>query len=337
MHLARAVLLLLLTPYISKTYAAPWDAPTPAMDMEECLSLATQSASDEITLGQLREQCQQRLQGPDAAEEHIRKQTKGVVEERVALERFTDDNPFVLSPHRANYLLPLSWRDDTADYSSSLPIKEENVDSTEVEFQLSVKVHIAKGILGGGILSGAYTNRSFWQAYNKEFSAPFRETNHEPELILSYSNDWQWKGIRNVGNQLIFNHQSNGRGEPLSRSWNRIMLNMVFEHDRFAMTFKPWYRIPEAADDDDNRDIEFYLGHFEWMGFYQWKDRTLSVMLRNNLRSDNRGAVEIGWSFPISSKIKAYVKYFNGYGESLIEYNNSLQSVGFGVLISDWL
>ena len=96
-------------------------------------------------------------------------------------------------------------------------------------------------------------------------------------------------------------------------------------------------QIAEAADDDDNRDIEFYLGHFEWMGFYQWKDRTLSVMLRNNLRSDNRGAVEIGWSFPISSKIKAYVKYFNGYGESLIEYNNSLQSVGFGVLISDWL
>ena len=60
-------------------------------------------------------------------------------------------------------------------------------------------------------------------------------------------------------------------------------------------------------------------------------------MLRNNLRSENKGAIELGWSFPISSRVKAYVKYFNGYGESLIEYNNAIESFGIGVLISDWL
>ncbi len=328
----------LLLATATQALATPSEAPNDGpQSMARCLSLASQSAADTATLGELRAQCQQRLRDPTEAEQQLRSNGGGVVEERVALEDFANNNPFVLTPHRINYLLPLSWRDDSSDAPSGLPIGKDELDSTEVEFQLSVKVHIARGILGDGTLSGAYTNRSFWQAYNKEFSAPFRETNHEPELILSYANNWQWQGIRNVGNQLIFNHQSNGRSEPLSRSWNRIMLNMVFERDRFAMTFKPWYRIPEAAEDDDNRDIEFYLGNFEWMGFYQWRDRTLSVMLRNNLRSDNRGAVEIGWSFPISTKIKAYVKYFNGYGESLIEYNNSLQSVGFGVLISDWL
>ncbi len=307
------------------------------VSMRQCLALLSQDAANDTSIGDLRERCRQQIDPVESAEQELRSNQSGVINERKALEDVASENPFVLTPHRINYLLPISWRDDTSDFSDSLGVDKEGVDNTEVEFQLSVKVHIARGILGDGTLSGAYTGRSFWQAYNKEYSAPFRETNHEPELILSYTNDWEWLGFRNVGNQLIFNHQSNGRSEPLSRSWNRVMLNFLFEKDRFAMSFRPWYRIPEDREDDDNPDIEHYMGHFEWMGFYQWHDRTLSIMVRNNLRSDSRGAIELGWSFPISSKIKAYVKYFNGYGESLIEYNNSLQSVGIGVLISDWL
>jgi phospholipase A1 len=71
------------------------------------------------------------------------------------------------------------------------------------------------------------------------------------------------------------------------------------------------------------------------MGAYQWHNRTLSLILRNNMRSDNKGAIELGCSFPINSRVKAYVKYFNGYEESLIEYNNAVESIG--VLICDWL
>lgn len=332
--------LLRLTPPLLFLFIASTSFTSRAMGLDQCLALASQNAADTATLGQLRRQCAQRIEAAQSANNHddpSPSENGGVVEQRAALEELSQDNPFVLTPHRANYLLPISWRDSTYDYNSLAPGADEPIDNTEVEFQISVKVDIARGILGDGILSAAYTNRSYWQAYNKAISAPFRETNHEPELILSYRNDWQWRGLRNVGNQLIFNHQSNGRSDPISRSWNRIMLNMIFEYEQFAMAFKPWYRIPEAAEDDDNRDIEFSLGHFEWMGFYHWQNQTLSVMLRNNLRSDNRGAVEVGWSFPISARIKAYVKYFDGYGESLIEHNNSLRSIGLGVLISDWL
>jgi phospholipase A1 len=73
------------------------------------------------------------------------------------------------------------------------------------------------------------------------------------------------------------------------------------------------------------------------MGIYQWHKRTLSVMLHNNLRRESKGASKLGWSFPINSRVKAYVKYFNGYGESLIEYTNAIENFGLGVLISDWL
>lgn len=303
-------------------------------DMAQCLQLGAMSASDSTTVGELRQLCQQRLAAQDAPEVS----STGIVEKRAQLERYSHENPFVLTPHRSNYVLPVSYRDDISDFHDQLPQAPDKIDHIEMEFQFSIKVLVWEEIFkDNGYLSVAYTNRSFWQAYNSDASAPFRETNHEPELILSFANDWEWMGIRNVANEVIFNHQSNGRGEPLSRSWNRLMFNMVFERDRFAMAFKPWYRFKEHGDDDDNPDIEKYLGHFEWMGWYQWHNRTLSIMLRNNLRSDNKGAVELGWSFPLNSRVKAYIKYFNGYGESLVEYDNAVESIGIGVIISDWL
>ena len=124
------------------------------------------------------------------------------------------------------------------------------------------------------------------------------------------------------------------------------MLNSMWERDNFVLTFMPWYRIPEdeksSPDDpsgDDNPDIEDYMGHFELRGTYQVEHgQTISVMVRNNLSEDNKGAIEAAYSFPIGgTKLKGYVKYFNGYGESLIDYNHRIQSLGVGFLISDWL
>ncbi|MDF1691148.1 MAG: phospholipase A [Zhongshania sp.] len=314
----------------------------------ECLQLAAQSAAESTTVGELRSLCNaplwptdrdpQSQTANDPAQNLTPHRVSGIVRERQALERFTVDNPFVLTPHRSNYVMPISYRDSISHYSNVTSLDNSQADNIELEFQLSIKVMVWENIFkDNGFLSIGYTNRSYWQAYNDIASAPFRETNHEPELMFTITHDWEWLGFHYVGDQLIFNHQSNGRSEPQSRSWNRLMLNMIFERDRFAMSFKPWYRLKESAKDDDNPDIEKYLGHFEWMGIYQWHNRTLSLMLRNNLRSDSKGAVEIGWSFPINSRVKAYVKYFNGYGESLIEYNNAIESIGIGVLISDWL
>lgn len=304
--------------------------------LAECLSLSSQSASDATTIGELRAHCQSRLDPTPTSDSDADR--PGVVEERSTLERYAEDNPFVLTPHRTNYVLPISYRDTISNFGDNLAGNSEKIDHFELEFQLSIKVKAWDQLFGAGNhISIAYTNRSFWQAYNDDASKPFRETNHEPEIIVNFASDWHIGDLRNVANQIIVNHQSNGRSDPESRSWNRVMLNMVFERGRWAMSFKPWYRLPEEPDDDDNRDIEHYMGNFEWMSIYSWHNRTLSILLRNNLRSDNNGAVELGWSFPINERVKAYVKYFNGYGESLIEYNETVESIGIGVLISDWL
>ena len=112
----------------------------------------------------------------------------------------------------------------------------------------------------------------------------------------------------------------------------------------WALAIKPWYRLPEdektnAGDPhgDDNPNILKYMGHGELTMAYRTNGNTFSAVWRNNLRSDNRGAIELGWSFPLFRRLKGYVQYFNGYGESLIDYDAYSNRIGAGFLLTDWL
>ncbi len=136
---------------------------------------------------------------------------------------------------------------------------------------------------------------------------------------------------------LSLNHQSNGRAEPLSRSWNRIMLDFILERDDFYLSFKPWWRIPESGGADDNPDIKDYMGNFELRALQLYRDHTFGIMLRNNLQSDNRGAIQLDYTFPIKERLNGYVQIFNGYGESLIDYNHYSNRIGIGIMLTNWL
>ena len=204
---------------------------------------------------------------------------------------------------------------------------------------MSFKIPLADNFLSDkSKLWFAYTQVAFWQLYNFEFSAPFRETNYEPELILSTETDFKIFSFTNSYINLALNHQSNGRAEPLSRSWNRITANFILEKDNLLLSFKPWYRIPEDDDDDNNPDIEKYLGYADYAAIYKYKNHLTTVLLRNNLRSDdNRTSIELTYTFDINKRLRGIAQYFNGYGESLIDYNIRANRFGFGILLTDWL
>lgn len=268
---------------------------------------------------------------------------RSAIDRRIELERQTRDNPFVLTPHRPTYILPVTY----TTTPNQAPFEEfgQHLQNFEIKGQLSVKMELERNIFGdNGFLYVAYTQKAMWQAYNSKYSAPFRDTNHEPELFLTFLTNLTVFGFNNRIINIGINHQSNGRSGSLSRSWNRLFAEFVLEKGDFYLSIKPWWRIPEGKKDfpldpkgDDNPDIIDYMGYGEVMGLYEYNKHSLGFMLRNNLQNDNRGALRLDWTFPLHGNIRGYVQYFNGYGETLIDYNFPSNRLGLGFSLIDWL
>ncbi|WP_159515798.1 phospholipase A [Acinetobacter sp. 18QD2AZ41W] len=242
------------------------------------------------------------------------------------------------------YLMPGFWTSKKNEFPQSenpqnTVEEDQNLTSIEAKFQLSLKTKAVENILGNnGDLWLGYTQSSRWQVYNSEESRPFRETNYEPEASFVLRTNYDLFGLnwRMLG--LTINHQSNGRSDPLSRSWNRVMLNLGFEKDNFALMVRPWYRFEENRDDDNNPEIKNYIGRGDMTAFYRHNEHDFSLMLRHTLKGgdDNRGAVQFDWSFPISGRLRGQFQLFDGYGESLIDYNHRATYVGLGVSLMNW-
>ncbi len=246
---------------------------------------------------------------------------------------------FLFRPHRPNYFLPAKYsnRPNSTPFQGNLIQPDLGLDNVEAELQLSFKIKAMEGVFGHDDLDlwFGYTATSFWQAYNQDISSPFRETNYEPEVMLVLRTDGELGGFRWRFLNLGLVHQSNGRSAALSRSWNRAYAQFGLERGNLAVLLRPWVRLPESDGVDDNPDIEDYLGHGDLQLVYRDGRNAYSLLLRNNFKSDNHGAFKLNWSFPLYGRLKGYVQYFNGYGESLIDYNHKQQSLGVGLSLTE--
>ncbi|HUX81619.1 MAG TPA: phospholipase A [Halothiobacillus sp.] len=258
---------------------------------------------------------------------------------RLAEESQKNDNPFLIRALKPNYILFATY----TPTNLNRPVYDFTPQHVEAKYQLSFQFDWWDRPLGKNTaFYFGYTQLSFWQLYNSEFlnssaSAPFRETDYEPEIGLDLSTKYHLAGLDFRKFRFSFIHQSNGQGGARSRSWNRLALQTAFGTGNFAGVARAWYRIPEARATDDNPDITDYLGYGDLTFAYKLQDGTLSATLRNNLKRQNRGSIEINYSRPINKHIRAYVQYFNGYGESLIDYNRSISRFGIGLALTDWL
>lgn len=308
-----------------------------------CLIEAMTEADHNTTIGELRNACEKEVGIENLeAKTIVFESSDAAVSTRLREEAETEEEQFVITPYLPNYVLFGAYNlsdPNAAPYQEATGDPDYELDDVELTFQLSLKVPLAQSLIGNnGDLYAAYTNRSFWQAYNTDQSSPFRETNHQPEAWMRFYNSWDLWGMRNVVNDIGIVHQSNGRGGSLSRSWNRVYARFVFEKENFALVFQPWYRIQEDEDKDNNPDIEDYLGNFEITTAYKHNEHEFSLMFRNNLDSDeNRGATQLDWSFPLGDRLSGYMQWFNGYGESLIDYDANVNRVGVGVSLTGLL
>ena len=268
---------------------------------------------------------------------------------------------FGLEAHNKNFFLPISYgKDKPPRVSNTYPMGDpSNPEETmheknmEVEFQFSLKTQLLYNTIGlHEYVFAAYTQKAWWQAYSE--SAPFREMNYEPEIYMYIPAERNFEN--SIGLHALkvgFVHESNGHDGYQSRSWNRVYLTGVWQWDNLFVSTRAWYRISEDdkpdgyfdgtspgglepnAKGDDNPDIYNYLGYGDIKVDYLYGKNQFGLLLRNNLRfdSENKGAVEFNWMYPIANSKNTfwYVKMFHGYGESLIDYNREVTkgSVGF--------
>ncbi|AWL06335.1 phospholipase A [Massilia oculi] len=244
---------------------------------------------------------------------------------------------FKFRPHHPSYLIATRTHrpneEPYRDFWEADP-DAEGLSKAELEFQLSFKMKLVETLFEMPVdVWFGYTQNSFWQAANHEASSPFRETNYQPEVMAVTPLDYALAGINVRFLNLGFVHQSNGQSSTLSRSWNRFYAQLGLERGPLNMTLKAWKRVNESADDDNNPDIIDYMGRFELAGNYRLNGgHELSALVRRNFSTD-KGAVQVGWAFPLAGPVKGYINAFAGYGQSMIDYNYFQRSVGVGVIV----
>lgn len=175
----------------------------------------------------------------------------------------------------------------------------------------------------------AYTQTSLWDT--SALSAPFLDSSYKPEFL------YQWQDIWRRGNfpdWLRFDldgalaHESNGRDGTNSRTINMVYIRpkVVFGEDggwQVTLAPKLWFYLGSLSD---NPDISSYRGYAE-LSMRAGKEE--SWMVDGRLRAGNaldRANVLVAVSYPLRHLTGRwlngflYGEYFNGYGESILKY-----------------
>ncbi len=300
--------------------------------MSQCLVERLESAGDEITVGELRSVCSKEL---DIEAAVLELATDPPVESVVDIRRTahfdTRERQFAISPNRPNYII-YTYNSDPNE-EPFLVEPTDFLENEEIKFQVSFKMPLATSLFDTNTdLLFAYTSVAWWQTFNDDISNPFRETNYEPEVFLRNHSDTDIFGINFTGWEFGVNHQSNGQSEPTSRGWDRAIGSTAVElTDDLVLGLRAWHILDTQ---DNNSDIERFMGYGDIGLGWAPNRNTMTLMYRPASEGD---AVQLTWSYPISKYLRIYAQYWNGYGESLIDYQVRTERFGLGIALSDVL
>lgn len=244
---------------------------------------------------------------------------------------------FILTSYKPIYITAAKFSTNPnefpqAENSDKVLDEPSSLNAVESKFQISLKTKIFHGMFDGRMdLWMGYSQTAYWQIYNTERSRPFRELNYQPEIIANFPVKFPILGFETkmIGAAII--HESNGQSDPISRSWNRIAFHAAFEKGNWQVMLKPWIRIGSKIDDNEN--ISDYIGRGEADITYDWGRQRFRAIARHslNLGDKSRGSLQLNWSFPIFENFNGHFQLFDGYGETLIDYNHRQTTFGIGV------
>lgn len=111
--------------------------------------------------------------------------------------------------------------------------------------------------------------------------------------------------------------------------------------DRWQVNLKAWRRISESTAEDDNPNIQDYIGRGEIkLGWNVNAQNYLGLTARGSI-GKGKGSGRIEWLRTLGegwnggkSNLRLHVALFSGYGDSLVDYNNkrTVFSVGLSLL-----
>ena len=262
------------------------------------------------------------------------------------LDKNSERGTWTVRPYRPTYVMPLFYTFDP-NLSPSTPTRPQpekpftsnDTRNTDLKFQLSLKNKVAEDLFNTNAdLWFGYTQESHWQVYNEDNSRPFRATDYQPEIFLTQpvTANLPFGGrLRMLGAGAI--HHSNGQDDPLSRSWNRAYVMAGAEWGKLSVIPRFWLRVNNENDSsEDNPDIEDFMGYGDIKFLYDLPNQqSLSGTLRYN-PGTNKGAAQIDYVYPLSKNVNGFVQVFQGYGESIVDYNHENTAIGFGIVLNDW-
>ncbi|MDR1719795.1 MAG: phospholipase A [Dysgonamonadaceae bacterium] len=203
--------------------------------------------------------------------------------------------------------------------------------TADAKFQMSISQRLFKSVLPfHTFLLMTYTQKSFWEIYQN--SAPFADNNYNPGFLLVkpiVHNNGLW-GLMYLG----FEHESNGQDSIRSRNWNYFLFSGThFFNIYFSGQVKCWAGWLGGA----NKDLYKYRGYGLFALNYRSLEDNFRISLVVNPRSGFKSFnTQLELNFKMGHKANQYffVQWYNGYGESLLEYNKYCSMVRVGICLT---
>lgn len=213
--------------------------------------------------------------------------------------------------------------------------------SGETKFQFSVKYRLVDKFNG----YFGYTQKSFWNAWDFALSSPFTQSNYNPELFYEFFG-YPFHGL--LAFSFGVEHESNGRGDTISRAWNKIYFQPSMVFGDSVLVIRPKFWIPFLAD-KMNPDIREYLGYGE-LGVsiplvHDKPERASFDVLfikgaSSHLYESGVQLALILKPFELLESLNVpvlngsyYFQYYNGFGESLETYNQIVRRFRMGLIL----
>ncbi len=167
-----------------------------------------------------------------------------------------------------------------------------------------------------------------------ELSKPFKDSSYRPRLFFAnYDLARYFDGNLRFGVEAGVGHESNGKEGDESRSFNMLYARPTLtlgDPDGLRAYFAPL--LHNYIADDDNARLKDYRGYVDWLfGVGSKGGLDFWGVVRKGTRSDY-GSVELNASYPLSKLSGGdltgwlMLQYFNGYGESLLDFDRKLDS-----------